>query len=302
MPPIHPHLHYQKKTQQWHRSKSSTAPSPLHSNPMISPTVVRAQYVSLPRPVLHSPPLIFHVALDVPAHLAVLQIWRANMLQILETLPASLLPSNLSLHTPGAHYQPPRFNFGFILSRDELLAIAEAKGFLPSPSSVGRDALDTIAMSVLLIRILASSGYNLSSYVRIDALSTPPEGYPSHVSGSEDSLTTSPPVSPPPLSPSTSASTSSSTSTTSASPATQFYSITLTDSHRSSSGSMPTSKLPPPNDIDTVRAFLSLPNGRKARWYLDRKWSSWQYMRAEEILVEEKPFAKAFATAQASAA
>ncbi|KAF6747908.1 hypothetical protein DFP72DRAFT_918122 [Ephemerocybe angulata] len=90
--------------------------------------------------------------------------WRTTIQQ---ALPVSELPHGLELRR-GLHNQPPRFDFGWKLSAEELVSLAQRHGLTYGSTGIG-GTIDTARLSVLLNQLLEKEGI-YTSYVRIDMI------------------------------------------------------------------------------------------------------------------------------------
>ena len=144
-----------------------------------------------------------------------------------QALPALYLPAGLELRE-GNHYQPPRFDFGWKLTTEEVASICQQHG-LRAADFVGSDPARLPAQTALNSSL--KSTHPEAPSIRIDTILVG-EAAPG-------------------------------------------ICITLTDNHRAGNAR------PLSRSIDAVRGFLGLGEAREPGWYLDSRWSHWQWQSSD---------------------
>ncbi|TEB30552.1 hypothetical protein FA13DRAFT_1733417 [Coprinellus micaceus] len=150
--------------------------------------------------------------------------WRTAMQK---SLPALYLPAGLELRE-GSHYQPPRFDFGWKLTTEEVTSICQQQG-LRAADFVGSDPARLPAQTTLNNNLKLS--HPDAPSIRIDTIL--------------------------------------------AGEATPSICITLTDNHRAGNAR------PFTRSIQAVKGFLGLEEAREPGWYLDSRWSHWQWQSSD---------------------
>lgn len=146
-----------------------------------------------------------------------------------QALPALYLPAGLELRE-GSHYQPPRFDFGWKLTAEEISSISQ-KHAVSARDLVGSDPARLPAQTNL--NQLLKSTHTDAPSIRIDTI----------FAGDE----------------------------------TPSICITLADNYRAGNAR------PSSQAIDAVKEFLGLAEAREPGWYLDSRWSHWQWKSSDGI-------------------